>query len=99
MKSSKQVQPPKSIRMIDIPRDFIPKHTFPDAEREKRKKKDSGEAGKKDRLTSGERSLLIGEKQKTLEDVNRWSLKWDRPKSPTSNLEEGKSDGKRETKK
>lgn len=84
--------------MIDLPRGFIPKHTFSDAEGETRKKEASREAGKKDKLTSGERSLLIGEKKKTLEDVNQWSLKWDRPKSPTSNLEEEKSDSKRETK-
>ena len=99
MKSSKQVQPPKNIRMIDIPRGFMPKHTFPDVEGEARKKEASGEAGKKNKLTSGERSLLIGEKEKTLADVNQWALKWDRPKSPTSNLEEENSDAKRETKK
>lgn len=85
--------------MIDIPRGFIPKHAFPDVAEKARKKEASGEAGKKNKLTSGERSFLIGEKEKTLADVNQWALKWDRPKSPTSNLEEEKSGAKKETKK
>ncbi|XP_066920075.1 G patch domain-containing protein 1-like [Clytia hemisphaerica] len=78
-KGSRVLKAPSTQKMISIPSGFIPKHTFPSNEKNSSITctQNDGDKNNKARLTSKERGLMFGETVKTLDDVNKWALKWD----------------------
>ena len=78
-KGAKVLKASLSHKMIAIPAGFIPKHTFKEDEEERNDTKQQQQQQQQKRLTSKERSLMFGETVKTLDDVNKWTLKWDKP--------------------
>ena len=95
-KGSKVLKAPPSHKMIALPAGFIPKHTFNDEQQAPGKRNDESgtdqqqQQQQQKRLSSKERSLMFGETVKTLDDVNKWALKWDKP------VEEGGKEGGKE---
>lgn len=88
IKTSKPLTLRKLPVIITIPAGYIPKHQFPEKQR-KQQEKDSS----KSKLSSKERSVMLGETSKGLETVSPWTLKWDkRPEGrETKNAETKKS--------
>lgn len=71
--------------MISIPAGYIPRHTFD--EDKQNATIDSGTITgatnpsadcSRHKMSSKDRSLLLGETTKTLADVNQWTLRWDK---------------------
>jgi len=82
IKSKSSYKPHKSGQRLQIPAGYIPKHYFDDTtvlkvKKELNKPGNENESSKNSRLSSNDRSLLLGEKVQGLEDVNKWALKWD----------------------
>lgn len=93
IKSRTSYKPHKSGQRIQIPTGYIPKHNFDDTSVLKVKKElntpgNEKESSKNNRLSSNDRSLLLGEKVQGLEDVNKWALKWDDRTDAQDPLEE-----------
>ena len=77
--------------MISLPAGFIPKHIFKEDEKQQndsnskndtkqqQQQQQQRQQQQQKRLSSKERSLMFGETVKTLDDVNKWTLKWDKP--------------------
>ena len=78
-KASRRLIAPKKPVMISLPPGYIPKHVFNDDAKTINRDKQDQKQTSQQKLSSKDRSLMLGETTKCLDDVNQWSLKWDRP--------------------